>query len=324
MVGKQLFYACLLTLTLFLPATHLAAEVVKKGGPELKKPPEVKKAAAGKKAPAAAEKAAEDKARIEKIRLRLADWEKSAGVLSLHGLDIKGFLAPDAIAYKAATTYLRLRKSEIAHEEAIRRLSSSLPRWKRYEGQGLFLLRIANPLYKQGDKQNRVFTQAKGLGHETLQIRDARNRRLKGKLAGLPANLRLATLRVKKFWQTGDGITRLVRPGTRDQLLRNPGSIGRKAKLSKPFKAWVLESGPAELEVLVRQSQIVGSKSRTFRVSLANWKRYEGPWAGDILDLNESRPWQNLVNLTLEIRLPPGGLAVSDALQALVKEASAP
>ena len=129
---------------------------------------------------------------------------------------------------------------------------------------------------------------------------------------------------MKKFWQTGDGITRLVRPGTRDELLRNPGSIGRKAKLSKPFKAWVLEDGPAELEVLVKQSQIAGSKSRTFRVSLAGWKRYEGPWADDLLDLNENRSWQELTSLTLDIRLPPGGLAVSPALQALLKEASSP
>ncbi len=312
MTAKCSFYPYLLALTLLLPAGTLAAEVVKKVGP------------AAKKAPGQAKPAAEDLARTEKIRLRLADWEKSAASLSLHGLDVKGFLAPDAVAYKAASTYLRLRKSGLPHEEAIRRLASSLPRWKRYEGQGLFLLRIANPLYLQGKKQRRVFTQSKGLGHETLQLRDARNRRLKGKLAGLPANLRLATLRVKKFWQTGDGVTRLVRPGTRGELLRNPGSIGRKAKLSKPFKAWVLEAGPAELEVLVKQSQLAGSKSRTFRVSLVGWKRYEGPWADGLLDLNENRSWHELTSLTLEIRLPPGGLAVSPALQALLKEASSP
>ena len=318
MTANCSFYPYLLALALLLPAGTLAAEVVKKVAPAVKKAP------AGKKAPDPARLAAEDLARIEKIRLRLADWEKSAVSLSLHGLDIKGFLAPDAVAYKAAATYLRLRKSGLLHAEAIRRVASSLPRWKRYEGQGLFLLRIANPLYRQGKKQHRVFTQSKGLGHATLQLRDARNRRLKGKLAGLPANLRLATLRVKKFWQTGDGITRLVRPGTRDELLRNPGSIGRKAKLSKPFKAWVLEAGPAELEVLVKQSQIAGSKSRTFRISLAGWKRYEGPWADDLLDLNENRSWQELTNLTLDIRLPPGGLVVSPALQALLKEASSP
>lgn len=316
MTVKCSFCPYLLTLALLLPAGALPAEVVKKVAPAAKKAP------AGKKA--LDRPANEDLARIQKIRLRLADWEKSAAALSLHGLDIKGFLAPDAIAYKAASTYLRLRKSSLPHEEAIRRLASSLPRWKRYEGQGLFLLRIANPLYQQGKKQHRIFTQSKGLGHETLQLRDARNRRLKGKLAGLPANLRLAALRVKKFWQTGDGVTRLVRPGTRDELLRNPGSIGRKAKLSKPFKAWVLEDGPAELEVLVKQSQIAGSKSRTFRVTLAGWKRYEGPWADGLLDLNENRSWQELTNLTLEIRLPPGGLAVSPALQALLKEASSP
>ena len=318
MTAKCSFYPYLLALTLLLPAGTLAAEVVKKVGPAAKKAP------AGKKAPGQAKPAAEDLARIEKIRLRLADWEKSAVSLSLHGLDIKGFLAPDAVAYKAAATYLRLRKSGLLHAEAIRRVASSLPRWKRYEGQGLFLLRIANPLYRQGKKQHRVFTQSKGLGHATLQLRDARNRRLKGKLAGLPANLRLATLRVKKFWQTSDGVTRLVRPGTRGELLRHPGSIGRKAKLSKPFKAWVLEAGPAELEVLVKQSQLAGSKSRTFRISLAGWKRYEGPWADGLLDLNENRSWQELTNLTLEIRLPPGGLAVSPALQALLKEASSP
>lgn len=311
-------YTSLLVLSFLCLSGNLTAEVVKKGGDAAKKAP------ADKKVPAAARPDAEDLARIERIRLRLADWEKSAGLFSLHGLDLKGFLAPDAVAYKAATTYLRLRGSKLSHKQAIARVASSLPRWKRYDGQGLFLLRIANPGYAQGKQKNRVFTQSKGLGHETLMIRDARNRRLKGKLAGLPSNLRMATLRVKKFWQTGDGVTRLIRPGSREELLRNPGSIGRKAKLSKPFKAWVLESGPAELEVLVRKSQIAGSKSRIFRVSFEGWKRYEGPWAGDILDLNESRSWQDAARLVLEIRLPPGGLAVSPALEALLKEASSP
>ena len=46
--------------------------------------------------------------------------------------------------------------------------------------------------------------------------------------------------------------------------------------------------------------------------------------ADGLLDLNENRSWQELTNLTLEIRLPPGGLAVSPALQALLKEASSP
>jgi len=72
MTAKCSFYPYLLALTLLLPAGHLAAEVVKKVGPAAKKAP------AGKKAPGQARPAAEDLARIEKIRLRLADWEKSA------------------------------------------------------------------------------------------------------------------------------------------------------------------------------------------------------------------------------------------------------
>ena len=324
MAGKIAFYAGLLALSLTLSTGRLAAEVVKKGGAPAKNPAGAKKAPAVKKAPARPRPAAEDLARIERVRLRLADWEKSAGTLSLHGLDLKGFLAPDAVAYKAGSAYLRLRGSKLSHEQAIARIAASLPRWKRYEGQSLFLLTLANPLYVQGKKKNRIFTQSKGLGYETLLIRDARSRRLKGKLAGLPANLRIASLRLKKFWQTADGVTRLVRPGSRGELLRNPGSIGRKAKLSKPFKAWVLEAGPAELEVLVRRSQVESSKSRTFRISFENWKRYEGPWSDDVLDLNENRPWQELDALTLEIRLPPGGLTVSHALKALLEEAASP
>ena len=132
MTAKCSFYPYLLVLTLLLPAGTLAAEVVKKVGPAAKKAP------AGKKAPGQAKPAAEDLARIEKIRLRLADWEKSAASLSLHGLDVKGFLAPDAVAYKAASTYLRLRKSGLPHEEAIRRLASSLPRWNDTKDRDFF------------------------------------------------------------------------------------------------------------------------------------------------------------------------------------------
>ena len=321
MAGKYALYAGLFSLVASLAISSLSAEVVKKGGAPDKKPAQDPKAAPGKKA--VEQQGAADKARIEQIRLRLADWEKSGGALSRHGLDLTGFLAPDALAYKAATTYLRLRTSQLTHKQAIAKIALSLPRWKRYEGQSLFLLKIANPLYKQGKQKNRIYTQSRGLGAETLIIRDAKKRRLKGKLAGLPANLRIASLRLKKFWQTGDGITRLVRPGSREGLLRNPGSIGRKAKLSKPFKAWVLEKGPAELEVLVKRATVEGSKSRLFRLSFESWKTYEGPWEEDLLDLNENRSWKELESLPLEIRLPPGGLSVSPALQALIDEAAA-
>ena len=321
MAGKNALYAGLLSLVASLAMGNLPAEVVKKGGAPAKKQAPAPKAPPGKKAPG--EKAAADRARIEQIQLRLADWEKSGGVLSRNGLDLAGFLAPDAMAYKAATAYLQFRANPMTHKQAIDKIALSLPRWKRYEGQSLFLLKVANPLYKQGKQRNRIYTQSKGLGAETLIIRDARKRRLKGKLAGLPANLRLASLRLKKFWQTGDGITRVARPGSRESLLRNPGSIGRKAKLSKPFKAWVLEKGPAELEVLVRRSQVAGSKSRLFRLSFESWKLYEGPWEKDLLDLNENRSWKELEPLPLEIRLPPGGLSVSPALQAILDEAAA-
>jgi len=322
MAGKNALYVGLFSLVASLAAASLPAEVVKKGAGPDKKPAQNPKAPPGKKA--VEQKEAADRARIEQIKLRLADWEKSAGVLSRHGLDLTGFLAPDALAYKAASAYLRLRNSQLTHKQAIDKIALSLPRWKRYEGQSLFLLKIANPLYKQGKQKNRIYTQSRGLGAETLVIRDAKKRRIKAKLAGLPANLRLASLRLKKFWQTGDGITRLVRPGSREGLLRNPGSIGRKAKLSKPFKAWVLEKGPAELEVLVKRTQVEGSKSRLFRLSFESWKIYEGPWEGDLLDLNENRSWKALESLPLEIRLPPGGLSVSPALQAIIDEAAAP
>mgnify|MGYP001306179482 CR=1 FL=1 len=321
MAGKKALYAGLFSLVAFLVTGNLPAEVVKKGAVPDKKPALNPKAPPGKKA--VDPKAAADRARIEQVKLRLADWEKSGGVLSRHGLDLAGFLAPDALAYKAASSYLRFRASLLTHKQAIDKVALSLPRWKRYEGQSLFLLKIANPLYKQGKQRSRIYTQSKGLGSETLIIRDAKKRRLKGKLAGLPANLRLANLRLKKFWQTGDGITRLVCPGSRDGLLRNPGSIGRKAKLSKPFKAWVLEKGPAELEVLVKRSLVESSKSRLFRLSFESWKIYEGPWEGDLLDLNENRSWKELASLPLEIRLPPGGLSVSPALQAIIDEAAA-
>ena len=69
MTVKCSFCPYLLTLALLLPAGALPAEVVKKVAPAAKKAP------AGKKAPA--RPANEDLARIEKIRLRLADWEKA-------------------------------------------------------------------------------------------------------------------------------------------------------------------------------------------------------------------------------------------------------
>ena len=88
--------------------------------------------------------------------------------------------------------------------------------------------------------------------------------------------------------------------------------------------AWDVALEVAVLLVLLIHQNLPVTMRLTFRVTLAGWKRYEGPWADGLLDLNENRSWQELTNLTLEIRLPPGGLAVSPALQALLKEASSP
>ena len=87
--------------------------------------------------------------------------------------------------------------------------------------------------------------------------------------------------------------------------------------LSKPMAALLIEEKPVEAE-LIFKTKIAGTPLPT--LSLANLKKYEGPFDGDQLDLNGGRRWDPVEPLEIELRLPASGLEPPRALLQLVDE----
>ena len=262
---------------------------------------------------------------VRRLALRLADWEKAEGRMTVDGLTARAFIAPDALAYRIASTYVRLRRGGMMHGPAITRLRASLPRWKRYDGRSLLRVSLHNSKFEIGKKDRRVYTQTRNLTRDAIVVRAGKKTRLGTKLGGSPANLRVASLRVKKFWTTADGFTRRFTPRReRGRLVRDPASIGRKAVLSRPVKALVLEDKPAEVELLLTRKHLEKRGRTAVGLELHGWKTYEGPWKGDVIDLNERREWKELGTFALKVPLPPGGLVVSPEIRAIVEQVRMP
>jgi hypothetical protein len=311
-------------LAALLACAVAAAEVRPK--PEVKpKPPEEKKAAEGAAAPEDAKPPAseDDARRLDAVELRFKDWDQPRGTLRRDGLKVEAALVPDALVYRAVAHYLSLRQSHepgkrLTHDEAVKAVAALLGRWKRYEGASLLVVRLDNEEFKPSKTDRRVFTLDPSSVREAFVLNDARKGRLPVALASNPRNLRQAQLRVKKFWVTMDGLTRRV---ARDPSpVRDPAAIGRRPQVSKPVPALVLEEKPAELEFVVPSRLVEKAAGLSFDLSLSGWRRYEGPFEADFLDLNENRQWKDLDAFGLALRLPPSGLETSAELKALFAE----
>lgn len=311
----------LLQWTLLLPLVMAGSGLTGALAPLAGTPLEIKKKKTGKKDdggnPGKKAISPDDARRLDGIRLRLRDWSKSTARISHEGLRLEGSLLPDALVYKTATTYLALREGGLDHAAAIAHLARSLPRWKRYTGRALVLVGMKNEKFELGKKNRRVYTfeRNKKLDRDGIWLLDARKRRLPFQLAGKPAGIRVTKLRVKKFWRTRDGLTRRPRQSGED-----PPGIGRGEFISKPFHSAVIEDTPVEIELLLNQKLLGKKGSRSCTVQLRHWKRYEGPFDGDILDLNEKRPWKAINELQIVVQLPASGRRVSRQLRELLEE----
>jgi hypothetical protein len=260
----------------------------------------------------------EDAGRLKALVLRREAWENSATLVSPRGLQITGMIVPDALSYKALVAYLERREKGDGHAAAVSRVAALLPRWKRFEKTSLLAIKLSNMKHKLSDAEHRIFTLERPLAEESVVLQDARQRRLRLALAANPENLRLASLRVKKFWTTRDGATRRVRPpGDPGRL--DPASIGREAMVSKLFPALLLEEKPAQVELLLRR-QDLEKAAAGFRLSFLQWKRYEGPFEKNTLDLNQNRVWDEVPDLEMQLELPPAGFTVSPEVEELMAE----
>jgi len=257
----------------------------------------------------------EDAQRLRGLSFRLADWEQAANYTTEQGLRLRAMFVPDALAYKVATLYLELRENGADHDKAIEELARSFPRWRRYQSQSSVVVDLVNEKFRLSPRDRRIYTLQKALDKGGVVVR-AGKRRMKAVLAGKPAGLRFADLRIKKFWTTQDGATRRAR--SKNDPDRSPTSTGKVAKIGKPFPSFVLEGNPVEIELLISRATIQKRGYDGFRVDLNHWKRYEGPFAKDLLDLNDKRPWDPLRDVHVYVSTPPLGFVVGPELKKLV------
>ena len=260
-------------------------------------------------------RAVDDEERLAALRFQIEDWRSGALETRHHSLTLETTVLPDAVAFHVVSEYLAHRKTGKDHDAAVALVAEKLPRWKRFEKRALVRLVLTNDRHELSRKNHRrVFTLEKNLEKTGIALRSGK-KRLPTKLAGKPSALRLTKLRKKKFWTTRDGAT--GRGGAKD---KDAGSVGRVPLLSKPFAALVLEKDPATIDLIVRPRDLERSRGRKLHLSLERWKRYEGPFKDDVLDLNDHRPWDELEELTAPIRLPAGRFGLRDSTHTLVDE----
>ncbi|MGH9360545.1 MAG: hypothetical protein ACRD2T_01405 [Thermoanaerobaculia bacterium] len=262
----------------------------------------------------------------ERVAVYVQDLEEGKAAGSGDGLKVAAVFAPDAFAYKVAREYLKRRRGGEDHAVAVAGAAGLAQEWKKHQGMAAVVVKIENSNPRpagrtvQGVAKRRIYTLEQPLAGQGLSLIGPREKPIAVKLAEPPANLRAAQLRVKKFWTTADG---QGRRGAYDP--DDPSSIGRKPLLSKPFPGLLLEEKPAEVELLCRalpprSPREDGGGAAAMRLVLREWKRYEGPFEGDQLDLNGGRRWEAIEPIGLDLRVPPGGLETPRAVAQLVAE----
>jgi hypothetical protein len=269
-------------------------------------------------APAISPGAEKDPEKIQGlIASYVSDLEGASMTASGGGLKLTAAILPDALAYRIAREYLRLRKAGRDHEAAVRELAVSYPRWKRRLGLAGVWLKMENQKPRIGSSRDlvqkqRIFTLQENFAKKAVVLLNGKKKRIPARLAEAPLNLRVAQLRVKKFWTTSDHNTR-----RRAYDPNDPASIGRVPKLSKPFPALLLEDRPAEAELLFKAGDKRGFPQVLY---FKQFKIYEGPFKKNLLDLNMGRRWDFIEPIILKLRLPPTGLEQPSALIRLVQE----
>ena len=242
------------------------------------------------------------------------------------GVKLSARFAPDAQVWHVASQYVALRKKGSSHDAAVAAVAVDGEALRKRDAASAVLLHLEKLEKRPRDLvvddvgKRIVYTLEKALAPGKGQKAEGAVALTAADGKGLTAwqitpaeNLRETKIRVKKFWKTADG---KGRKGAYDP--GDPDSVGRVPVLSKPFAALVLEEKPAAAEVLFK---LRGKKPPT--LELRDLKRYEGPFTEDQIDLNQGRRWETLKPLRIELREPPGGLEVPQAVRDLVREVSA-
>lgn len=256
-----------------------------------------------------------DERRLKRLELFIKTAETAMASYSEKGLRVKAAVVPDALAYRLTRRYLEERRAGKDDVDAISALASGARTWRHLAGRPLVHVVLANDEFELGKSSRRIFTVAETLPGRALVLL-SRKRVVPLVLAEKPANLRTTKVRVRKFWKVKKGRGRRGRRGR-----RVPGDTsGYEPILSRPIGVHILEKKPAEIDLLPRRKLKGSLAGLTLRID--RFKRYEGPFKSDEIDLNEGRRWDALPAITLRLAPPPEGGSLPPEVRRLVDKAT--
>lgn len=256
----------------------------------------------------------DDGQRLARIKVFVTDLEQPRSTYRQMDLRVVARIVPDALAYHVAKLYLGARQEGRNHEEAIEAARAGIGDWKRLKERAALFLTIENPDFKISDDERRIFTTTEKLPGRAIVLRGRGKQAIPLAFAEKPDNLRPASVRIKKFWKVRSResikrIGRQPRPRPNDP----PGFV---PVFSKPIRVALLEEGPARCELLFPAREM--KTTAVFAVTIQKFKKYEGPFQKDDLDLNAGRRWEEISPITLKVGLPPEGKAVPEPVQEVL------
>ena len=280
---------------------------------------------APKKAPKDARKRPDDPD-LARIRVFVDDLKKPRNTRKEQGLVVSTAFIPDLLAFEVGRRYVDARDAGLGEREAIDRVIDEM---KKRKGKDLakrsgLRIRLENHDYDLAGAERehvRIFTyQGKfpgggvrfvGLSRRSTESRKV-GRPLRGSLLEKPRNFRSAKVRVKKFWK-------LRKRGARPRRIdpSDPDSRFKDPILSDPIAVRLIEKKPVEFTLKV--SKPAADKYTRFELRIKGLKKFEGPFRGDLIDLNAERRWDPIKPLVLPVELPPAGREVPDALLLLTR-----
>jgi hypothetical protein len=239
---------------------------------------------------------------VGRLQTYVAQFDRPRNTYTSGSLTVAATIVPDVDAYFVGKSYLEFRRKGMAHGASVQKVAKVLKKKKQkltdraglrvvLSGPGIHTFHAALP-----QKTIRLTGRKKGSsskgnkGFKPVPI----------KLAADPNHMRVARVRVKKFFKLKEG-------GTREPIL------------SKPKTVRVLEAHKGEIHLSFPNKVL--RKNKAFRLELRGSviKHYNGNFAQDMIDLNRRQyKWEPIESIQMVLDLPPEGTEVPRALQDLV------
>lgn len=271
--------------------------------------------------PAPGEKRKDDPA-LARMRTFVSDLQKVRNRQSEQGLGLAATLIPDLFAFEVGRRYLKARDEGLDEVDAEDRVISELKDCGKLDKRSGLRLTISNAGHELPGGAVRIFTLQGKFPGEALRLlglskRSTEERKIGRPLPALlmekPSNLRRARVRIKKFWK----LRKRGSPPRGDPDPADPQSRFKDPILSDPFPVLLVEEKPVELTLVV--SKATAAKYEHFELVVAEFKKYEGPFRKNLIDLNGGRTWKSIRSILVPVDLPPEGHEVPEDLEILAK-----